>query len=379
MHRVRRIASVGQSLWLDYIRRDLLDTGALARMVEDDGVAGLTSNPTIFQKAIVGSSLYDREIRALAGRGVSDPVAVYEALAVDDVRRAADVLRAVYDRTAGADGFVSLEVAPSLAHDGRGTLVEARRLHALVERPNVMIKVPGTVEGLAALEELVAESINVNVTLLFSLERYERVVDAYLRGLERKAARNEQLSNVASVASFFVSRVDTAVDRELEARLAAADDQKERPSIERLLGSAAVANAKLAYEKATELFGGARFVRLKEKGARVQRLLWASTSAKDPRFRDVKYVEELLGPETVNTATPETIEAFRDHGEVERRLDRDVGRAREVMAELERLGVDLRRVAADLEVQGLKAFADSFAGLLQGIGDKVAAFGQASR
>jgi len=342
-----------QAVWLDFIERDLLTGGGLARLVEDDGVRGVTSNPSIFQKAIEGGGPYDE---AVAGLLADDPgmttVALYEALAIDDIRQATDVLRPVWDSSGGSDGFVSLEVSPHLAHDTEGTLTEAKRLWGTVDRPNLMIKVPATAEGILAIEGLIGDGINVNATLMFSLADYEAVATAYLRGIEA----NSNPAGVASVASFFVSRLDTEVDAQLEAI--------GTPEARALCGQAAIANAKLAYRRFEELFGPDSFAAFSVRGARVQRPLWASTSTKNPAYRDVIYVEELIGPDTVNTLPVVTLEGFRDHGEPRTSLLEDVAAADRIFAELAALGVDLDAITAELQVEGVAAFAKSFDQLL---------------
>jgi transaldolase len=343
----------GQAVWLDYIERDLLIGGGLARLVADDGVRGVTSNPSIFQKAIEGGGAYDEAVTALlAGDPGMTTVALYEALAIEDIQSAADILRPVWDNSDGSDGFVSLEVSPHLARDTEGTVAEAQCLWRAVDRPNLMIKVPATNEGIPAIEGLIGDGINVNATLMFSLADYEAVATAYLRGLEA----NPNPSAVASVASFFVSRVDTKVDARLEAIGA--------PEALALRGRAAIANAKLAYRRFGELFGTEPFASLSARGAKVQRPLWASTSSKNPDYRDVIYVEELIGPDTVNTLPVATLEAFRDHGEPRASLLEDVAGADRVFSELATVGIDIDAVTTELQVEGVAAFAKSFDQLL---------------
>jgi transaldolase len=364
-----QLTDLGQSVWLDYIRRGILDSGELERMIREKALRGVTSNPAIFEQAIARSDDYDDALERLAADGVSANDA-YEALAIEDIQRAADLFRDIYHQAQGHDGFVSLEVSPELAHDTEGTLAEARRLWKVVDRPNVMIKVPGTDEGLPAIEALIAEGINVNVTLLFSLEGYEKVMDAYLQGLERRAEAGEPLERIASVASFFVSRVDSAVDAELERRI-----QEGGPGAERaraLLGRAAIANAKLAYQRFGDIFAGERFERLATRGARVQRPLWASTSTKNPDYRDVIYVEELIGPDTVNTMPLATVEAFDDHGVAERTLDRDLDGARSDLGALADLGIDLGEVTRQLQVEGVEKFVVPFRHMLEKVEEKLA-------
>ena len=349
----------GQSVWQDYIRRQQTLSGELKGLIDEDGLWGQTSNPTYFEKAISGSRDYDDALRTLAqeGRSVGE---IYEALAVEDIQAAADLFRPVYDSLDGADGFVSLEVSPDLAHDTQATVDEARRLFAAVNRPNVMIKVPGTPAGMPAIEQLISEGINVNVTLLFSLDAYERAANAYIAGLERRAAAGGDVSRIASVASFFLSRVDTLVDRRLEAIIRDTEDEAARAEREALLSKAAIANAKLAYARFKSIFGGPRFQPLREKGARAQRPLWASTGTKNPSYSDVMYIEPLVGPDTVNTVPPATLKAFRDHGVVRPSLEEGLEEAEATMAALAGLGIDMDGVTVQLLDDGVKIFADSF-------------------
>jgi transaldolase len=364
------LSRLGQSVWLDYIRRGILDDGELARMIRDDAVRGVTSNPAIFEQAIGRSDDYDDALAELAAAG-AEPLQAYERLAIDDIRRAADLFRSIYDASGGQDGFVSLEVSPELAHNSRGSLLEARRLWAEVDRPNVMIKIPGTIEGLPAIEEALVDGINVNVTLLFSLDGYEKVMESYLRALERRAEQGRPLDRVASVASFFVSRVDTAIDAELERKADAAEDAAERERILDLRGRAAIANARMAYQRFLEIFGGERFTRLRAPGARVQRPLWASTSTKNPEYRDVVYVEELIGPDTVNTMPLQTVQAFADHGVARRTLDRDLEGATRVLEELSALGIELDEVTRQLQVEGVEKFVQPFRDMLRAVDEKL--------
>ncbi|MBI3299114.1 MAG: transaldolase [Elusimicrobia bacterium] len=357
MNPLKQLSEHGQSPWYDMISRDMLRSGELARLVAEDGLKGVTSNPSIFEKAITKGAVYDPALREALAEGVRDPKELFERLAVPDIREAADVLRPVFDASGGADGFVSLEVSPTLAHDSAGTAAEAKRLFAAVGRPNVMIKIPATRAGLSAISETVGAGIPVNVTLIFSLERYMAVMNAYLAGLERRAAAGEPLAPIASVASFFVSRIDAAVDAKL-------------PEDSPLRGRIAVANAKTAYKLFTQIFGGERYKALAAKGGRVQRPLWASTSTKNPAYRDVVYVEELIGPDTVNTIPPATWDAFRDHGSAVRTIDTEVEDARRTLEELGRRGVDLAAVTEALEAEGVKSFADSFAALLKHLAEK---------
>jgi transaldolase len=370
VHPASALAVLGQSLWLDYIHRDLLDSGELRRLIEQDGIRGVTSNPTIFEQAIGSGTSYDTAIAALAGEG-RDARGILEALAVEDVTRAADAFRPIYEMTGGNDGFVSLEVAPDLARDTEGTVVEARRLWAAVGRPNLMIKVPGTAEGLPAVTRLIADGINVNVTLLFSVEMYRRVIAAYVLGLEQRAEAGRPLDVVRSVASFFVSRVDTEVDKRLEAKIAAAPDAATRGRLEGLLGKAAVANAVEAYQAYEAGFTAPAVRALMGKGAAVQRPLWASTSSKNPRYSDTMYVDSLIGPDIVNTVPPATLRAFQDHGRPVRTIDADVAGARGHLVALAAEGIDLRDVTDVLEADGVRKFVDSFTSLLAAISAKL--------
>jgi transaldolase/glucose-6-phosphate isomerase len=359
-------AHYGQSVWLDFIRRSLIAHGELKRMVEEDGVGGVTSNPAIFEKAIDGSNDYAAAIEAISHDPSLSPKEVFEILAVEDIQAAADVLRGVYERTAKHDGYVSLEVAPDLANDTEGTLEEARRLWRAVNRPNLMIKVPGTAEGLPAVRRLIAEGINVNVTLLFAVGTYERVAEAYIEGLEERLRARADLSHVASVASFFVSRIDTAVDNLLAAKLEGASGA-DRAALEALAGKVAIANAKLAYQSYKRIFAGARWQALADRGAQVQRVLWASTGTKNPRYSDVLYVDELIGPATVNTVPPETLAAFRDHGRPRASLEGDLDAAYDTLEALERSGISLAQVTDELLQDGLKKFVEPFQKLLAAV------------
>jgi transaldolase / glucose-6-phosphate isomerase len=369
MNALRALAQHGQSVWLDFLSRDFLDQGGLARLVRDDGLSGVTSNPSIFEKAICESAQYDAEIERVTGEGTFAVKAVYERLAVTDIRRAADILRPTYEATAARDGFVSLEVSPYLATDTDGTISEARRLWTTVGRANVMIKVPGTAPGLAAIHQLLSEGININITLLFSQQVYKQVVEAYLNALEHRRAHGLALDHMASVASFFVSRIDSVADTELDARIAQTDGAS-RTTLTELRGKVAIANAKLAYQHYLESFCGPRWEQLVERGARPQRLLWASTGTKNAAYSDVLYVEELIGPDTINTMPQKTMDAFRDHGRVGDTLTRGVNQAREVLAQLQPLGISLDRITADLAVDGVRVFSDSFDQLLGGVADK---------
>jgi transaldolase len=352
-----QLGTLGQSLWLDYIRRDLIAGGRLRRLIEDDGLRGMTSNPSIFEKAIVDSHDYDEDIRVMArqGKGV---FAIYESISQRDVQSAADEFRPLYDRTDGRDGYVSLEVNPHLAHDTEGTIQEARRLWAALDRPNVLIKVPATAEGLPAIQQLTSEGISVNVTLLFGLPRYRQVAQAYVAGIEARAVHAKPVKHVASVASFFVSRIDTLLDPLLERAISKGGEQAALAKMAR--GQVAVASAKLAYQVYKEIFGSDRFRKLVARGARAQRLLWASTGTKNPDYSDVKYLEALIGPETVNTAPLETIDAYRDHGEPEPRLERDIEEAHRVLGHLAKLGIDIDEMTQRLEDEAVKKFNQPF-------------------
>jgi transaldolase/glucose-6-phosphate isomerase len=360
------VMKAGQSIWYDNIRRAMLDTGDLAKKIEEDDLRGVTSNPTIFEKAITGSTDYDEQMRSLVQQGasVSD---IYEALVLDDIGRAADILRPVYDKTDGLDGYISLEVSPRLAYDTQGTIEEAERLFRGLNRPNVMIKIPAAQEGLPAIEESIYRGININVTMIFSIENYTQVAEAFIKGLERRDAEGKTVDHIASVASFFVSRVDTAIDTDLEYRARHAATPEEKAMLENLAGRAAVANAKLAYQKFKEIFHGERFSKLKNKGAQVQRCLWASTGTKNPKYSDVLYVDNLIGAETVNTIPPQTYTAFRDHGQVAPTLEANLEEARVVIAKLAEIGIDLGEVTDKLQRDGLASFVGSFDTLIESI------------
>ncbi len=368
--RMADLLAQGQSVWLDYITRDLVRKGGLRKMVQDDGLRGMTSNPTIFQKAISEGNAYDDQIAELIRAG-QDASGVFEGLAVKDIQDACDLFRALYDSTDGGDGYVSLEVSPRLARDPDGTIADARRLWAAVDRPNLMIKIPGTAECAPAIETALSEGINVNVTLLFSLENHERVMWHFVNALEKRAAAGQPINRIASVASFFVSRVDTAVDKQIDAKLAGLDaDSAEARRLKGLRGKIAIANAKLAYARFREIFDGERFAALKAKGANVQRPLWASTGTKDKAYSDVLYVEELIGPDTVNTLPPATLEAFQDHGTVALTIDTDVDGARRALADLKAAGIDIDAITRQLEEEGVASFAKSFDDLLEGVEGK---------
>ncbi len=366
------LQALGQSVWLDYISRSALVSGDVRRLIEEDGLRGMTANPTIFQQAISSGTEYDESLERLARAG-RDAVAIYEALAVEDIQTACDLFRPVYERSDGRDGFVSLEVAPSLAHDTSGTIDEARRLWSMVGRPNLMIKVPGTAAGVPAIEQLLYEGLNINITLLFSLKNYEQVAWAYIAALERRVRDGLPIDRVASVASFFVSRVDTLVDSLIDKRLAQSPTPEQRDLLERLRGKVAIANARLAYQSYKRIFGDQRFRDLAAKGARVQRPLWASTSVKNPAYPDLMYVENLIGPDTVDTMPRETLEAFRDHGKVELTLERSIEGARETLELLREVGIDYDAVTKQLEDEGVDKFAQSFEALIAGVRERQAA------
>jgi len=364
---LKALAKFGQSVWLDYIRRDLIETGELKRLIEEDGVSGMTSNPSIFEKAIVESKYYTDLLKSLAGRTDLDAAGRYELLAIRDIQDAADGLKPVYQSTRRRDGYVSLEVSPLLAHDTDATLKEARRLWKAVSRDNVMIKVPGTGEGIPAFEQLTSEGININVTLLFAQEVYEQVAEAYVAGLGKLAARGGDVSKVASVASFFISRIDTLVDSIVQERLKTVREQPQRASLESILGKVAIANGKQTYQRYVRIFRGAGWEQLAKQGARTQRVLWASTSTKNPKYRDVMYVEELIGADTVNTMPPATMDAYRDHGHGRASLTEDVESANQIMQSVARLGISMKEVTDKLTKDGVQLFADSFTKLLQAV------------
>jgi transaldolase len=356
----------GQSVWHDGIERRLITSGELKRLIDEDELRGVTSNPTIFEKAIDSTDDYSDQLREQAERrkGASE---IYEALAVRDIQMAADLLAPVFRKTGGTDGFVSLECSPLLARDTAATVGEARHLWRLLNRKNVMIKIPATFEGFPAIEQCIYEGININITLIFSLESYKKTIEAYLRGLERRLAEGKPIGRIVSVASFFVSRIDTAVDRQIEERIARLDSPKEKAEVERLRGRIAIANAKMAYQIFKEVFHGERFAALRTQGAQVQRPLWASTSAKNPAYSDVYYVEALIGPETVNTLPPATLKAFRDHGRVRISLEEHLEEEVAMLARLEDVGIRLDEVTQQVLDEGVKLFAQSFEKLLKAI------------
>ncbi|MGH9752327.1 MAG: bifunctional transaldolase/phosoglucose isomerase, partial [Blastocatellia bacterium] len=387
MNPLIEIGKLGQSIWYDNIRRALIDSGDLAQKigalpagvtstlgqkVEGDDLRGVTSNPTIFEKAITGSTDYDEAMRRLVAEDKSVDE-IYEALVIEDIQRAADLFKPVYARTNKLDGYVSLEVSPLLARDTEGTIADAKRLWATLDRPNVMIKIPATPEGLPAIRQCIAAGININVTMIFAIENYEEVAEAYISGLEQRAAAGQPIDHVASVASVFVSRIDTAVDSQLESRIRASEDENEKATLSSLLGKAAIANAKMQYQRFKAIFSSERFAKLKARGARVQRPLWASTGTKNPNYSDVLYVENLIGPDTVNTLPPATFTAFRDHGNVRLTIEENLDEAKRTLAKLAEVGIDLKEVCRKLQDDGVKAFADSFESLMQSITSKRAA------
>ncbi|MBV8772988.1 MAG: bifunctional transaldolase/phosoglucose isomerase [Deltaproteobacteria bacterium] len=359
---LRQLETFGQSIWLDYIRRHLLFSSEFRRLIDEDGLKGMTSNPTIFEKAIGGSNDYDAQFAELV-RAQKSVDELYEALTIEDIRHAADALRPLYDTSEGRDGFVSYEVSPRLANDTEGTIAAARRYFDVIDRPNLMVKVPATSAGLPAIEQLIGEGRNINITLMFSLKHYQDVAEAYIRGLESRSQAGMPLERIASVASVFVSRVDTLVDKRLDEKLKTAPDE----AIAALRGAAAVANAKLIYQRFKEIFGSDRFRRLQEKGARVQRPLWASTGTKNPAYSDIRYVQELIGPDTVNTMPPATMDAFRDHGQPHATLEQGLPQAAEAVRRLTQAGIDLIEIGEELQQEGVESFDKSFADLLKTI------------
>jgi transaldolase/glucose-6-phosphate isomerase len=365
MNPLKELYSHGQSPWMDYIRRDMILSGALKKQIEEDGLRGITSNPTIFEKALSAGTDYDLDIQGLLLQGKSTSE-IFEALSVEDIQMAADLFRQIYDETEGEDGTVSLEVSPHLARDTERTIAEARHLWARVARPNVMIKIPGTREGLPAIEQCLAEGIPINVTLIFSLERYGEVLGVFRKALERRSEEGKSVV-LSSVASFFVSRIDTAIDKILQEKIHASSNPREKDLLLEILGRVAVANSRVAYQLFKKTFSGAWFQDLKKKGARPQRLLWASTGTKNPHYSDVLYVEELIGPQTVNTLPLTTLDAFRDHGKPLARLEEDVPSSVEVLKKLRLASIDFSKITDQLEREGLQLFTDSYDKLLAGL------------
>ncbi len=364
---LKALLEFGQSPWMDYIRRDLLTSGGLKKMIQEDGLMGMTSNPTIFEKAITGSKDYADILESPEAKKL-DAKSVYETIAIRDVQDASDIFRGVYQQTKRRDGYVSLEVSPLLANDTQGTIDEARRLWKSVSRENVMIKVPGTREGLPAIRQLLEDGININITLLFAQSVYEQVAELFIAALEARAKKGQDISHIASVASFFVSRIDSLIDSQIDAKLKTETDAGKRALLTSVQGKVAIANAKLTYRKYQEIYGTARWKALAAKGAQTQRLLWASTSTKNPKYRDVMYVEELIGPDTVDTIPPATFDAFRDHGRVRPSLTESVDEAAKVMTSLEKAGVSMKEVTEKLVVDGVKLFANAFKQLLEATG-----------
>jgi len=367
---LRQLCEAGQSPWYDNIERRLFKTGEFAKLINEYGITGVTSNPTIFEKAISSSSDYDERIKALI-RSHNNSHAIYDELAVEDIAAAADMLLDVYNKTNGLDGYVSIEVLPQYAHDPEKTIDCARKISQRLNRKNILIKVPGTREALPAITQLIAEGININVTLLFSTRHYEAIARAYIDGLKQKMRGREKLDDVISVASVFVSRIDTRIDKMLDNLAAAADGKMERRKMLDLKGKAAVANSKMIYKRFKEIFFGGEFSELAKKGARVQRVLWASTSTKNPGYRDVKYVEELIGPHSINTMPHQTVFAFHDHGVVKPCIEKGADRAETVLNELEGLGINIEDVCGGLQKEGIKAFSDSFNALIGSIDKKM--------
>jgi transaldolase len=360
------LTRLGQSIWYDNIERKLITSGELKRLIEEDELRGVTSNPAIFEKAISGSDLYLDQMRDLIARGKS-AVEIYEALAIKDVQMAADALRGVYEKTEGADGFVSLECSPLLANDTQATVEETRRLWQLLDRKNVMIKIPGTEAGIPAIEQTIYEGININITLLFALDAYEQTMEAYIRGLERRVEEGKPVDRISSVASFFVSRIDTAVDKKIEENISEAGSDEEKERLGSLAGRIAIANAKLAYQRYKAVFHGERFRSLKEKGAQVQRPLWASTSTKNPAYPDIYYVEALIGPETVDTLPPQTLAAFRDHGRPRITIEDNLDEERARLDLLEASRISLEEVTDQVLADGVRLFVEPFNKLIKTI------------
>ena len=354
---LKALEKLGQSIWLDYIRRDLIISGELRRLIAEDGLKGMTSNPSIFEKAIAESEIYDKDIHDLAKKK-KDAKTIYETLSQRDVQNAADEFRTVYDKTDGKDGYVSIEVNPHLAHDTKGTIEEARHLWVSLKRPNVLVKVPATTQGLPAIRQLISEGINVNVTLLFGLPRYRQVIEAYIAGLEARADQGKQLKHIVSVASFFLSRIDAVIDPKEREFVALGGEQAHFAT--KIRGQVAISSAKVAYQIYKETIEGEQFIKLAHKGASPQRLLWASTRPKNPDYSDIKYVEALIGKDTINTMPLETLEAYCDHGEPAPRLEADLEQASWVMSELSEVGIDIKKVTKALENDGVKKFIKSF-------------------
>jgi len=364
---LKDLLKFGQSVWLDYIRRDLLTGGELKKLITEDGLRGMTSNPTIFEKAITGGTLYDELLNSLRSRTDLDAKGRYEILAIRDIQDAADLMKPVYESSKRRDGYVSLEVSPYLARDTKGTLEEARRLWKAVGRENIMIKIPGTAEGIPAFQQAISEGINVNVTLLFAQDVYVKVAEAYIAGLEQFAKNGGDVSKIASVASFFISRIDSAVDAIIDARLKASKDAREQEQLKSLQGKIAIANGKETYKKYQAIFSSDRWKALAAKGGQTQRVLWASTSTKNPAYRDVLYVEELIGPDTVDTIPPATLDAFRDHGKPRNSLTENVDAAHRTMETAAKLGISMKQVTDQLTDDGVRLFSEAFDKLLAAV------------
>jgi len=364
---LKALLTYGQSPWMDYIRRDLLTGGGLKKYIDNDGLRGMTSNPAIFEKAITGSNVYADILTSPAAKTL-DAKGLFEKIAIRDVQDACDIFKSVYTDSKRRDGYVSLEVSPYLANDTKGTIEEARRLWKAVDRPNVMIKVPATPEGIPAIRQLLEDGLNINITLLFAQSAYEQVAEAFLAALEARASKGQDISHIASVASFFVSRIDSLVDGKIDEMIKAGADAGKTALLESVRGKVAIANARLTYKKYQELFGGPRWKTLASKGAQTQRLLWASTSTKNPKYRDVIYVEELIGADTVDTIPPATFDAFRDHGKLRPSLTENVDGAAKTMADLAKAGISMKEVTDKLLVDGVKLFADAFTTLLAATG-----------
>jgi transaldolase len=364
-----QLKALGQSAWLDDIDRGQLRSGLFGRLIDEDGLSGATGNPTIFEHSISNDTTYDEQMQQLFTEG-KKAQEIYEALAMTDVKTVADLLRPIYDRTGGQDGFVSIEVSPYLAHDTETTLAEVRRFWQTIDRPNLMVKIPSTPAGVPAIHRALAEGININITLIFSIENYRQVVEAYLSALEERLVQGESISHIASVASFFVSRVDVLVDKLLEDKMKAESGTARQQQLKALQGKIAIANARLVYQEFKRLFSGSRFEALKQRGARVQRPLWASTSTKNPAYRDVLYAEELIGPDTVDTMTLTTIEHFRDHGRVRLSVEDQLAETRAELAALENVGISYEQITRQLQDEGVQKFIDSFDKLFQCIEDK---------
>jgi transaldolase len=364
---LKGLLAYGQSPWMDYIRRDLLTSGQLKKYIDNDDLRGMTSNPAIFEKAITSSNLYDDVLTAPDAKKL-DANGLFEKIAFRDVQDACDIFKAVYAESKRRDGYVSIEVSPFLGFDTKASLEEARRLWKAVNRPNVMVKIPGTPEGVPAIRQALEEGININITLLFAQSAYEQVAEAFLSALEARVAKGQDISQIASVASFFVSRIDTLIDGKIDEKLKTTSDASQKALLESLHGKVAIANARLTYKKYQELFGGTRWKALAAKGAQTQRLLWASTSTKNPKYRDVVYVEELIGADTVDTIPPATIDAFRDHGKLRPSLTENVEEAAKTMADLAKAGISMKEVTEKLMVDGVKLFSDAFKTLLDAVG-----------